>query len=176
MPFIREDFMYLDITDENKDVAKELKIESIKLAVRRELRTHPDKVKLINHLISYINKVDVFKLMDLERQLLDDTLSTEEIATKIRELHPPVRKRKRVELFNIFHEQRMVDTIKKYCRLQLSGTAYKINDEALNKLGEYLYSLTDVEDLYEAQDDFFRCTSNEELHQLIISKISSLKL
>lgn len=175
MPIIREDFMYLNVTDENKEIAKELKVESIKLAIRRELRTHPDKVKLINHLISYINKVDVFKLIDLERQLLNDTLSTEDIATKIRELSPPVKKRKRVELFNIFHEQRMVDTIKKYCRLQLSGTAYTIDDKALNKLGEYLYSLTDVEDLYEAQDEFFRVTSTEELHHLIMGKINSIK-
>lgn len=168
--------MYLEITNKNKEIAKELKIESIKLAIKRELRSHSDKVKLINHLTSYINKVDVFKLIDLERQLLNDTLSTEEIASKIRELRPPVRKRERVELFNIFHEQRMVDTIKKYCKLQLSGTAYSMNDDTLNRLGEYLYNLSDAEDLYEAQDDFFRCTSTEDLQQLIESKISSLKL
>lgn len=163
--------MRLEITDGNKEFIRELHINSIKSGIKRELRFHPHRVELLCHLESYMNKTpDVYDIMRLKTQILHLSGTTDEIVEKIKNLEPYLVIKERIESFTAYHHEGVVETTMQYCRIRLYDSYISIDKAILDKLDDYLCRLV-KDELFKVQSEFFRCTEDEELYNLVISKL-----
>lgn len=86
---------------------------------------------------------------------------------------------KRIELFNILHEDiyksSLIESILNYCSIRFSKSPHDLNDHILEKLKTYLDSLSELDEIYEIQNLFFDCDSVSQIRELAINKTDLLK-
>lgn len=86
---------------------------------------------------------------------------------------------RKIDLFTIYHEDSvkasLIDSILKYCRIRFSKSPQSLDGDILEKLDIYLCDISDIEEIYEIQSQFFDCDDIDELRQLVTTKINPLK-